>query len=320
MTADVARRAELDVELAALARAAAQSGQPPLTSLSVAEARARVVAGDALCADGPAVATRDYEIDGPGGRIRLREYSPRGPGRQRVVLYLHGGGWVTGDLGYSDELCRYLTVGCEATVVSVDYRLAPEHPFPAAPQDAWAALTWVAATYPDDGRLLVAGDSAGGALAAGLAARARDEDGPRVDGQLLVYPVLDSDLSRPSYVECANAFPLTAAAMSWFWDHYASDPADRVEPSAAPLRASTLAGLPPTVVVQAGHDPLGDEADAYADRLVADGSSVRVLRYASLGHGFLRMTGVCAAARDARTEIVGATDVLFETAGKRSAP
>jgi len=303
----------LDAELAELATAVAISGQPPITALTPAQARARVVAGNALCSGGPDIAVRDLEVPADGRTVLVREYLPSHTRDERVLVYLHGGGWVTGDLDYSDQLCRHLAAACNATVVSVDYRLAPEHPFPAAVEDAWAVLQWAARSQSIAGGLVVAGDSAGGALAAACAVRSRDAGAPTLQGQLLVYPVLDHDLARASYEENRDAFPMGSAAMRWFWDHYLPQESLRADPLASPLRVTSVEGLAPAVIVVAGHDPLRDEAEAYVGRLAADGVPVTVLRHPSLGHGFLRLTGRCAAARDALAEIVRATGALFDT-------
>jgi acetyl esterase len=193
---------------------------------------------------------------------------------------------VTGDLEYCDAFCRHLAVDGGCTVLSVDYRLAPEHPFPAALDDAWSALEWAGRELT--GPLIVAGDSAGGALAAACALRARDLGGPVLAGQLLVYPVLDADLTRPSYA--TNRVLMGRDEMAWFWDHYLPDEGARVDPLAAPLRAGDVAGLPSTVLVVADLDPLRDEGVAYAARLRAAGVPVHLRHVPGLVHGFLRLT------------------------------
>lgn len=306
----------LDAELAELASAAARSGQPPLTSLTPDEARSRVASGNRLCSGGPDVAVWPLLVRAGNRRIAAREYRPRSIERARVVVYFHGGGWVTGDLEYSDQLCRHLAHECASVVVSVDYRLAPENPYPAAVDDAWAALDWAARVYRTDDGLVVAGDSAGGNLAAACAIRARAEGGPPVDGQLLIYPVLDHDTSRQSYLENRDASPMGAAAMEWFWGHYLPEPPARSDVMASPVRVPSVEGLPPSVIVIAGHDPLRDEAEEFAARLMAAGVPTVALRYPSLGHGFLRMTGACSAARRALADVCGATVELFRTAAR----
>ena len=301
--------APVDPAIATLAAAAAAVAAPPLHTLTPAEARARVAAGHGSCADGPELrSVDDIRIPVADGTIGARVYSPhRAP--QATLVYLHGGGWVTGDLDYCDELCRFIADRLDWTVVSVDYRLAPEHPFPTPLDDAYAALRHVAAEIAGNGPLGVGGDSAGGNLAAACTLRARDEHGPRLDFQLLVYPVTDHDFTRGSYRTHAAAFPIGAAAMRWFWDHYLPDVARRDLPTASPLRAD-LAGLPPAHVVVAGHDPLRDEGVAYAERLRAAGVDATLAEYPSLVHGFFRFTRAVPAARAAVDDLVAALRAL----------
>jgi acetyl esterase/lipase len=210
-----------------------------------------------------------------------------------VVCYFHGGGWVLGDSQSDDPLCRDLCVRSGAVIVSVNYRHAPEDRFPAAADDAFAALQWVAAHAPElggiPGQLVVAGWSAGGNVAAVAAQRARDEGGPDLVGQLLLTPVTDSDFTRPSYVENADGYVLTKALMDWFWDHYC-DPADRTDPRVAPLRAADLSGLPPAYIVTCEFDPLRDEGNAYAAALEAAG--VPVTHVQARGHTHTSLTMV----------------------------
>jgi acetyl esterase len=279
----------LDPQLAAFLRAAASAGAPPLTACSPAEARARVRAGDALVAPGPALpGVRDLTIPGATD-VPARLYPASGPVALGTVVYLHGGGWVTGDLEYSDAFCRHLATDAGCAVLSVDYRLAPEHPFPAALDDAWSALEWAGRELT--GPLVVAGDSAGGALAAACALRARDGHGPVLAAQLLVYPVLDADLTRPSYESNGTGLLIGPGEMAWFWDHYVPEKDRRLDPLAAPLRAADAAGLPPAVIVVADLDPLRDEGLAYTERLGAAGVPVRLRHVRGLVHGFLRLTG-----------------------------
>src|SRR6185312_790047 len=235
--------------------------------LTPEEARAGVEANTAIIPAGPAMeSVRDIVIPSQAGGLPARVYSPsaKAPG---VVIYYHGGGWVVGSLDGWDPAVRALAAASGCDVVSVDYRLAPEHAFPAAADDAYDALVWVAsASGLAAGRpVVVAGDSAGGNLAAVSALRARDFGGPPIALQVLVYPVVDCDLDRRSYHEYGgDELILNRRDMVWFWDHYAPDPATRANPYASPLRASSLSGLPPAYVVTAEHDPLRDEGFAYA--------------------------------------------------------
>jgi acetyl esterase len=273
----------------------AASGAPPLWELTPDEARAGVEANNAMIPAGPDLeSVRDIVIPSQAGGMPARVYSPSSsaPG---LVVYFHGGGWVVGSLDGWDSSVRTLAVASGCDVVSVDYRLAPEHVFPAAADDAYDALVWAAsADGLAAGRpIVVAGDSAGGNLAAVAALRARDYGGPPVALQVLVYPVTDCDLDRRSYREYdGDEYIVNRRDMAWFWDRYAPDPATRVNPYASPLRAPGLADLPPTYVVTAEHDPLRDEGFAYADRLRAARVPVEHRHYGSQIHGFFSFTGV----------------------------
>jgi acetyl esterase len=298
----------LEPGLAALATAGRERGLPPLPAITPVAARERIVAGNRLCAAGPDLpSVEDVAIPVAGGQITLRIYRPKTEDGG-ALLYVHGGGWITGELGYADELCRFLARGAGATVVSVDYRLAPEHQFPVPLEDVWAALLWTAEHVAGDGPLGIVGDSAGGNLASACTLRARDRGGPGLAYQALLYPVVDSDLDRPSYVSCREAFPLGRADLVHCFDLYAPDAKARASAEVSTIRAASLAGLPPAVVVTAGHDPLHDEGRAYADRLTEAGVSVTLIEHPTLCHGFLRFTGAStasAAARDSLVSVIG---------------
>jgi acetyl esterase len=236
--------------------------------------------------------------DGPGVRV----YRPAGTPRP-VLVYLHGGGWVQGDLDTHDALCRRLAIEADRVVVSVDYALAPEHPFPAGLLDTLSALRWVrtadlgAPTLAGEGRIAVGGDSAGGNLAAAACLALRDAGGPLPELQVLVYPGLDQTRALPSHTTFARGFLLTAADIDWFQAHYAVP--DLRDPLASPLLAPDLRGLPPAVVTTAGFDPLRDEGEAYVLRLREAGVPVVHLDEAGLVHGYASMDGVLATAHDA---------------------
>ena len=276
--------------------AKAAAGVPPFWELSPGAARAVVEANAAVIGAGTDVASvRDIVIPSQAGGIRARVYSPAAdaPG---VIVYYHGGGWVVGSVEGWDASCRALAVASGCEVVSVDYRLAPEHIFPAAADDAFDALVWVS-TAPDGlaaGRpVVVAGDSAGGNLAAVCALRARDAGGPALAMQLLVYPVTDSDLERRSYHEYdGDELILNRRDMVWYWDHYVPDPAARVNPDASPLRARDLSGLPPAYVITAEHDPLREEGFEYANRLRAARVPVEHRHFGSQIHAFFTFVNV----------------------------
>ncbi|MGA9275947.1 flavin-containing monooxygenase [Ilumatobacter sp.] len=253
---------------------------PPMDSMSPVEARAF---SEAMAAESPAGPDVGQVLDGTlpgadGNDLDFRLYRPAEQGPHPIVIYFHGGGWVIGNATSDDALCRDLCVRSGAVIVSVDYRHAPEARFPAAPDDGFAAVRWIA-DHVDDfggvpGQLAVAGWSAGANIAAVVTQRARDEGGPEISGQLLLTPVTDCDFTRPSYTENGDGYILTTALMTWFWDHYA-DVADRDDPRASPLRAESLAGLPPAMIVTCEFDPLRDEGEAYAAALADAGVDVR---------------------------------------------
>jgi acetyl esterase len=271
---------------------------PALHTLSVKDARAQMAARDIPGLRKPQVASVvNRDMQGPGGSLRLRIYTPMGENPFPLMVFFHGSGFVVCDLDTHDGLCRNLCAGTGCVVVSVDYRLAPEHKFPAAPDDCLAATRWVAANASalggDSGRIIVAGDSAGGNLAAVTALRARDEGGPKLIGQLLIYPVTDYyQPGAPSMTENAEGFGLTRDGMIWFWNHYVRSAGDGVHPHASPLRAATLAGLPPALVATAQYDPLRDEGERYADALRAAGVAVEMKRWDGMNHGFFFFPGV----------------------------
>lgn len=274
----------------------AASGAPPTWEQTPAQARAGFAATRELIGPGPFVASaRDIVIPGADGAgIPARVYTPC-DAPSGIVVYFHGGGWVIGSADDWDACCRSLSVASRCRLVSVDYRLAPEHRFPAAADDAYDALTWAAgaAQLTGAGPLIVAGDSAGGNLAAVCAQRARDTGGPDLVLQVLIYPVTDHDLERPSYwLYDGDEFLVNRRDMEWFWGHYAPSPADRDNPYASPLRAASLSGLPPAYIVTAEHDPLRDEGFAYADRLRAARVPVQHRHYGSQIHGFFTLVNV----------------------------
>jgi acetyl esterase len=237
---------------------------------------------------GPEVASlAERSVPGPAGAIPVRVYALPG------IVYFHGGGFVIGGLDSHDGTCRALANASGCAVVSVDYRLAPEHRFPAAPEDCYAALRFVAEHGEELGidprRLAVAGDSAGGNLAAVTALLARERRGPDLRFQLLVYPVADHAFDTASYRDNAEGYFLTAAMMRWFWGHYLERPEQGDDPLASPLRAKDLAGLPPALVITAEYDPLRDEGEAYAERLRKAGVAAELLRYDGQIHGFFSL-------------------------------
>ena len=256
----------------------------------------------------PVDRVEDADADG----VRLRVFVPEDPGDEPLplVLWMHGGGWILGTIEAHDALCRAMCNAARAVVASVDYRLAPEHPFPAPLRDCLTALRWVRAHADELGadatRIAVAGDSAGGTLATVLARKARDEGEP-VQFQLLVYPPTDSGLSTASMAELGDGeYALTKRHMALCWDAYAPDEEAKAGPDVSPLRASDLAGLPPALVICAEYDPLTDEARAYAERLAEAGVPVRTTTYEGMVHGFFRWRGGVDAAHEAMGEAAAA--------------
>jgi acetyl esterase len=290
--------AALDPQAKAVIDLVIKSGRPPYHQLSPKDARQMF--RDTRPASTPPPPeigeVRDLKSDTPVGPIPLRLYRPQGVPRTTalpVLVYFHGGGWVIGDLDTHDVLCRQVTAGAGISVIAVDYRLAPEHRFPAAIDDAWAATRWVAAHAGelgvDAGRLAVGGDSAGGNLAAVVAILARDHGGPSIALQVLNYPVTDLAAESQSYVDFADGFMLTRDSMRWFAGHYLARKTDAEDWRASPLRARSLAGVAPALVVTAGFDPLRDEGDAYARKLRDAGVRVDSICYGGMVHGFLPM-------------------------------
>jgi acetyl esterase len=286
----------LHPEAEALLNALVEQGMPPIECMTVPQARAACAAFVDLQPPAEDVAdVTDRTIPGPAGDIPVRIYTPAGDGPRGVLVYFHGGGWVIGDLETVDRPCRTFANAADVVVVSVDYRLAPEHVHPAAFDDCWAATTWVAEHAAELGadpdRLAVGGDSAGGHLAAAVSLAARDRGGPAIAFQMLLYPVVDFDWTSPSINDNGEGYLLGRATMQWFWAHYlgAQDPGN--DPIAFPLRAEDLSGLPPAFVGTAEFDPLRDEGEAFARKLEAAGTTVTATRYDGMIHGFLWTLG-----------------------------
>jgi acetyl esterase len=260
----------------------------------------------------PMARVQELRMPGPAGTIPARLYGPPGggPAARALLIFFHSGGWVIGDLDTHDGVCRFLAANSGATVLSVDYRLAPEHPFPAAVEDAHAAFGWAAEHAAelgaDPARIAVGGDSGGGNLAAVTCVLARDSGGPRPAMQLLLYPSTDATGGQRSRQLFAEGFMLTTADLEWFEGHYLPDPAAREDPRVSVLRAEDLSGLPPAFVVTAGFDPLRDEGEAYAERMREAGVPVALRRHAGLIHSFANMTAVSRTARAAMLEVSGA--------------
>lgn len=276
----------------------ARAKLPPLHTLSVEDARTQMAARAIPGLRIPEVASvMNRDMQGPNGSLPLRIYTPHGTGPFPLMVFFHGSGFVVCSLDTHDPMCRNLCAGTGCVVISVDYRLAPEHKFPAAPDDSLAATRWAVANAgalnADPSRVVVAGDSAGGNLAAVVALRARDEGGPTLAGQLLIYPVTDyHDPGWPSMTENAEGYGLTRLGMAWFWDHYLADRSQAAHPHACPIKANDLSGLPPAYVITAEYDPLRDEAEAYADALTRAGVATKMRRWDGMNHGFFFFPGL----------------------------
>jgi acetyl esterase len=298
----------LDEPTRALLDELAASDLKPLHEMTPAEVRALDASFCPRYGPGPALARVENATASPpdGARIPIRLFAD-GERSRGVLVYYHGGGWVTGSLDEFDTLARMLAARTGCAVALVDYRLAPEHPYPAAVEDSWAALEWVAANLAEIAGgpvpLIVAGDSAGGNLAAVVARRARDARGPEIALQVLIYPVTDCDLDAPAYLRPENQLLLDREGMVWFWDRYVPDPALRARPDASPLRAEDLSGLPPAVVITAEYDVLRDEGEAYAERLGASGVLVEHKCFEGQMHGFFTLVKILPAS-DAGLDLV----------------
>jgi len=295
---------QLDPQMKALLDQAAAAGGKPFHAGTPREARAGINALISLVAGPPehVAKVEDRKIPGPGGEIPVRIYTPAGGAPMGALVYFHGGGWVGGDIASHDVLCRSLANGAGCVTISVDYRLAPEHKFPAAAEDSYAATKWVAdnaATLGVDAkRIAVGGDSAGGNLAAVVAQMARDRNGPHVAFQLLIYPATDwahESASQREFVE--DGYILSRADMVWFYGHYMKADSDRTNPYLSPACAKSLAGLPAAYLMTCEVDPLRDEGEAYADALRKAGVKVKSKRYPGVCHGFVMMPGVIDAAK-----------------------
>jgi acetyl esterase len=298
---------------------AAQGGRPmeEMTPVQVREERARNAAGFAALA-GPAepvARVEDRTIPGPGGPIPIRVYWSELGKALPVYVYFHGGGWVFGNIDAVDRPCRALANAAHCIVVNVEYRLAPENKYPAAAEDAYATVRYVAEHAvefgADPNRIAIGGDSAGGNLAAVACLMARDRGGPRLVQQVLIYPVTDYDDDRPSMSEYAEGHLLTRSVMAWFWGHYVSSPEEGRQPYASPLNAPKLAGLPPAMVVTAECDPIRDQGEAYGERLRDHGVPVTMQRYEGAIHAFFQMGAVIDSARIAHAAVAAALRRAF---------
>jgi acetyl esterase len=309
--------APLHPQVEALRRKWLAAGVHPIHELTVAAARDAERAEDRPEPE-PVASAVDDTFPGPGGSIRVRSYLPEAASPLPVLVFFAGGGWVLGSLDGVDAVCRRLANQASCAVVSVDYRRAPENPFPAGLEDCYAATCWLEAHRGELGldptRMAVAGTSAGGNLATAIALLSRERGGPHLVFQLLVYPPLEHGARTQSMQESLPRPFFGPADIGWCWDHYLDEPADGQSPLASPLRATDLRGLPPTLIVTAELDPLRDEAELYAQRLSEAGVSTQLVRFEGMPHGFFGLTDDLDAAGEAQAIAASALRHAFEAA------
>jgi acetyl esterase/lipase len=312
------RAVPLDPQMQALRDQRVRDNVPPLYTMSLADARAADLASirEGGGEPEPVHEVVNLKITGPAGELPLRVYRPAGKGPLPTLAYFFGGGWVLGTIDTADGVSRSLANSSGAQVAVVGYRLAPEHPFPAAVDDCYATVRWIAGHAEEIGadpaRLAVGGDSAGGNLAAAVALRARD-GGPALAGQLLVYPNTDQLADDESMRAADDPFLFNRHSVAWYREQYLANAGDAASPLASPLRAGSLAGLPPALVITAEFDPLRDQGEAYARRLAGDGVGVRLSRYPGMAHGFFTMAGTVDASRAALEEAASHLRAWFGT-------
>ena len=306
----------IDPDTERLLRRVNTVGVPDIEQIPLAQARADTTMMEmmAAVAQGPVPPppqtgdVREIEVSTPSGPVAVRLYHPPGGGTPPLLIWMHGGGFVLGSLESADPTARELCAGAGVLVASVDYPLAPEHPWPAAPEACHAVTAWLVEHSGEVGfdpeRVAVGGDSAGGNLAAVTALLAQERGGPAIAYQLLVYPMCDLVGDHPSMRENAEGFLLSASRIEWFIRSYLPAGADRTDPHISPIYAADLRGQPPAAVITAELDPLRDEAEAYAARLSAAGVPTELTRHEGLVHGFLRMGAMSGRARDASEQAV----------------
>ena len=289
----------LDPILEEMLKQMAEAGAPPMTEMPPADARVMYRAMNEANTRAPMHEVTDLTAN----NVPVRIYRPSPDDNLPCLVYFHGGGWVIGDLETHDNICRNLAGEANCVVVATDYRLAPEHPFPAPLDDCYTVTEWVASNAGqlgiDASRIALGGDSAGGNLTACVSLKARREGGPSIVHQLMVYPVTDAALDTASYETNGEGYMLTKDSMIWFFDHYLGDSADRQHPYISPLREDDLAGLPPATIITAEFDPLRDEGEAYGEKLRAAGVDTLVKRFDGMIHGFFAMTDLLSPAKEA---------------------
>ena len=304
---------QLDPQVADLLRAADEAGVPPIHSLPYKEAREfYLLTSKKLAGEAPdKLDVSDLIMETSVAPIPIRMYRPRGTSDQPLpaLVYFHGGGWCIGDLDSHDHVCRWLAAHSDCVVISVDYRMGPEHKFPAAVEDAFAATEWIASHAAelkiDANRIGIGGDSAGGNLSAVVTLLAREQGGPHLVCQLLIYPATDMLMRFPSHVSCGDGYRLTRTSIVWFINGYLRDGEDMYDFRASPLMAENYVNLPPAFILTAAFDPLADEGEAYANKLKEAGIPVKYHCYEGMVHGFIAMPGEVDMAKTALLDAAG---------------
>ena len=299
----------LDAQIESVMEQVAALGFPPSHTVSAQEARSNAKARPR--GKGPNVhKVEDIKIPSAAGPIPARIYTPSNETSLPVLVWFHGGGWVVGDLESADATARHLCNESSSVIISIDYRLAPETKFPGASDDCYTATQWVSenasSLNADPEKIAVGGDSAGGNLAAVVSLMARDNQGPKIGFQLLVYPVTEMNFNTKSYIDNAEGYQLSRDGMIWYWDHYLEDKEAANNPYAAPMKAESLQNLPPALIITAEYDPLRDEGKAYAERLKAEGVTTQYTMYSGMIHGFFGMASVVDKGRAAVKEAADA--------------
>ena len=306
----------LTAETEALLKTFAEAEGPTLQEMTPQEARAAYREMRALQGEPEDVAVvEERTVPGPAGDIPVRVYRPEGAGAFPALVYYHGGGWIIGDLDTHDPLCRHFANAAGCVVVVPDYRLAPEHKYPAAADDCYAATKWVAEQGAEIGvdrsRIAVGGDSSGGNLAAVVALMARDRGGPTLAAQVLIYPVTDHRFDTASYRDNGKGYFLETDLMQLFWDSYLSGDDDGAQPYASPLRAPDVSGVAPAHIITAEFDVLRDEGEAYGKRLQEAGVATQIQRYDGMMHGFVQFGAAIPQAHDAIADVVAGLKAAF---------
>ena len=306
----------LDPQVQIILQQETERGLPPYNELSPLEARQQMLSLSPPV--DPELSVRkvdDLRISGPLNEIPIRLYYPEGTSPYPVIVYFHGGGWVIGNLETHNAICHALAKTSGCLVAAVDYRLAPEHRYPAAIEDAYAATSWICKNasriQADPLRMAVMGESAGGALATVVSMMARDQDDRRIALQVLVYPVTDNNFNTSSYLNYGEGYSLTRDLMIWFWNHYLGNKENAGQPYASPLRAENLSNLPDALILTAEYDPLCDEGESYAKKLQKSGVNVTLTRYDGMIHGFFRMTSKLDKAKGALTQVTDEIKRIF---------